>query len=652
MGNALENLGIMLGQVVQRMSYLKGVNLIYGKYKANDKMDGVDENMNKLVLGEPSLDFDMRDMSGLPIHLYFSIAGDTIKMQYEFNVNTKKSVLDKVPNATPMLMTDLSLYMHIKNDGGKETTERLNYNMLSLRPQVARGERKWSAIDEFVEIKKAFEEGRVNFTWSAKVQWVDVSSKEIQEKLKNPDYVPEPQVANVNDTINIGEILPGSCTHASMFDGVKHLLRWEAETVEGNKVYFMDPFKDDALYFLPQEFRIRALPNNAPDMTTEIVSENGGYKVLMRFGIAPYVHPKAKRDLYRIFNSRKKKEYCEIRYGGYTNAYFDRSNSELADGTLYGKDGFELVTDDKEIKATPESCFCIVLKAPTDGLVKLFQENIMSDSDELIHIGDVYFNVSEGLEQTSRQLGPIPVTLNLHKLAGVRPRVSIVECKWPNYIAQITNTGLYPIQIGGAALSVLRRDGNQIKDVKHELKSNTVWPQSLAKGESLVVQLSDEQVEKIKHRRIPLFWKIKEDYWTEFICEPYHIRLPDESLEEIMEKNNESAAYEYEKWELTLISNFNWCDYPDMTAVQVEIKNRFGLNEIVTLTEDGERPKISMAPNLNVEQKTQQAGDKVFEYRVRAVVKNSPKKPEWSEWMSDSGSSLFIYGEDISSTEK
>ena len=104
MGNALENLGIMLGQVVQRMSYLKGVNLIYGKYKANDKMDGVDENMNKLVLGEPSLDFDMRDMSGLPIHLYFSIAGDTIKMQYEFNVNTKKSVLDKVPNATPMLL--------------------------------------------------------------------------------------------------------------------------------------------------------------------------------------------------------------------------------------------------------------------------------------------------------------------------------------------------------------------------------------------------------------------------------------------------------------------------------------------------------------------------------------------------------------------
>ena len=640
MGNAYSNLENMLGQVVKNMTYLKGVNLVMGKYEAQSKIDGADENLNPLTLGAPTLKFDEREMNGLPIHLYFKIAGDVIKMVYEFRVVTD------VDNAVPMLISDLNIVMHVKSGEGKETTEVLSHSMGASRTQVAHGEKTWKSIDEFVALKRSFENGDVYFTWSGKIQWVDVSSEEMKANIKKPDYRPQSQIVTIKDEIQIGKITPdaNSYTYVSMFDGVKNLLRWESEILDGKKVYFMDPFKDDAFYFLPQEYRIKALTSNAPDMTTEIHSENGGHKVLMRFRIAPYVHPNAKRDAYKIFQKRKKKEYCELRYGGYESARFEWGG-EMRDGKLYGENGFNSITNNGDIEAAPESSFFIVMEAPADGLVKLFQENIMSGG---IHIGDVFFSVYDGLENTTKELGPIPVKLNLHKLAALQPHVSITECKWPNYVAKITNTGLYPIEIGGAALSVIRREKNQVKEVKHELRSSAVWPKTLAKGKSMTVELDNDQVEKIKHRRIPLFWKIKEDYWTEYVCEPYQICLPDESLEEIMGKTNESAAYEHKAWELVLISNFNWYDYSDMTAVQVEIKNKFGVNEVVTLTEGGEKPRIPMVPNLSAEQKTQQAGEQVFEYRIRTISKNGPKNPEWGEWMSDSGCTLFIYGDDLS----
>ena len=643
MGNTLENLGVMLGEVVQRMCYLKGVNLIKGEYNGLDKMEGVDDNMNNLVLGTPTLKFDERDMEGFPIHLYFYVAGDAIKMHYEFNVKTCEHILDKAPDAVPMLITNLSLEMVIKDDCARiATKEKLRYNMLSLRPQVASGERTWNSLDEFFEIKRAFEEDRVEFCWGAIAQWVNVSSKEMQENLKKPDYKPESQNVKFSGRIPVRNVLSNTNLYKSMFGQVSDLLHWEYETMEGgNGVYFMDPFKDDALYFLPQEFRIRALSNNAPDMTTEIVSENGGHKILMHFGIAPYVHPNAKRDLYKIFYSRKKKKYCEIRYGGYESAEFDTSHGELADGNLYGANGFKLITNNKDIKATPESSFDIVFEVPSDGLVCTFQENIMMNDDVGIHIGDVFFTVVEGLDKKEKKLGPIPVRMNLHKLASLQPHVSITECKWPNYTAKITNTGLYPIEIGGVALSVLRREKNQVKDVKHELKCGTSLPQTLARGESMIVKLSDDQVQKIKHRRFPLFWKIREDYWTEFICEPYHIRLHDEDLKEILEKTNESAAYEYQEWTVSVTTNFDWYDYPDLLAVQVEVKNNFGVNKVVTLKEN-EESNISMDSNLNARMKTQQAGERNFEYRVRAIVKNGPQNPTWSEWESYFGDVLFI----------
>lgn len=726
------NLESILNQVTKSLTYQNGINLIYGKYEAQKAMSGADENLNSLTLIPPTLNFDYRDMEGLPINLYFQISGDSIKMSYEFRVeaielepqqeqvetnNTqtslptgeekeKKTIAQQIEtskfqqifkknnfgtlksnikiakpiqtakinqgkininpqaiqvlnnkqntesvqipainmeNAQPMLISDLEIVIHIKNEDGKETTETLKHNLLFARPQIASGERLWKEVDEFFAVKKAIEKGNVYITWKAKVQWVDISTSEMQENIKKPDYKFQPQIASVNGTIPI-KIIPDSASYFSMFDNVKSLMCWDCEILNEKPVYFKDPFKDDAIYFLPQEYRIKALPNNAPDMSTEIVSENGERKVLMRFRLAPYIHPNAKRDAYKIFLKRKGKQYCEIRYGGYESATF-KWDGEMANGKLYGKDGFTSISSEGDVEAAPESSFFIVMEAPADGLIKLLQEKIMGEG---INIGKVFFTVFDGIKNEKKDLeNPVLVSLDLHKLAGLQPKVEITECKWPHYVAKITNTGLYPIEIGGAAFSVLRQEKNQVKEAKHELKSNAVWPVTLASGESTSIELAEDQVEEIKHRKFPLFWKINEDYWTEFLCEPYHIRLPDSSLEEIMGKTNESATYEHKTWELSIIPNFNWYDYPNMTAVQVEIKTKYGFDEKITLMSESARQKISMVTNLYADQKTQQAGEQIFEYRVRAITTDGPKDPPWCDWATDSGDTLFIYSDDL-----
>ncbi len=626
-------------EAANSITHFNGFNYIKGKYNTQTKMEGINSTWNDVELAAPTLVFDKRNMDGTPINLHFNIDGDVIKMHYEFRVESK------IQDIQPMLVSSVSLVMHVKDQTGKETTENLDYYLSPKQPQAATGFKIWNSIDEFLAVKSAFEKkdnSSVYFTWETKIQWVDISSQKLED-IKKPEYKPQAQIARETGTICIEAVNPGTCTYDSMFGGVKDLLHWDYEILNGRKVYFLDPLKDDAIYFLPQEYRIKALPNNAPDMTTEIISENGEYKVLMHFGIAPYVHPNAKRDAYNIFLRRKGKQYCELRYGGYKSAKFNW-DAEMCDGKLYGENGFISITDSGTIDASPDSSFNIIMEAPIDGLIKTFQDKIF---EEDVKIGNVVFTVYDGLNEEEKVLDPIDVKLNLHKLSGIKPEVTITDCMWPNYVAKITNTGIYPIEIGEAALSVLHREKNQVKEAKHNLKSNIKWPQTIAKGESITVEISSEQAEKIKHRKFPLFWKINEDYWTDFICEPYHFRLPEESLREVMEKTNENAAYEHKTWDLTFKINFSWLEHPDIAAVQIEIKNKYELDEVVTLTEDGEIPKIPMVPNLNADLKFQQNNEKKFEYRVRTIVKNSPQKPEWSEWTTESGDYLYIYEENL-----
>ena len=626
----------ILVQISKSIAYVKDVNLLYGSYGSQSKMKAVDDKNNILDVGVPTLVFDTRSMEGNPINLYFQVKDDKVRMHYEFRVDTL------VQDAKPMLLSDVSINLDIESADGSKNSERLNVFLTANRPQVISGERDWKGIDEFLKVKEAIEKHRVTISWTGKVQWVDVSTPEMQEAIKKPDFKPQPVTAGVKGTLPV-DVTFNSASYTSMFDGIKNLLRWDYEIINERKVYFKDPLKDDAIYFLPQEYRIKALENNAPDMSTEIVTEDGVRKVLTRFRIGPYVHPNAKRDAYKIFLKRKGKKYCELRYGGYEDAVFDWGG-EMTDGRLYGKDGFTSITSEGDIHAAPESSFFIVLKTPADGLVKLFQEKIMQEG---IVVGNVYFMVKDGVKDDLIKLDPIPVKLDFHKLTGIEPDVRITSCKWPNYIAQITNMGQYPIEVGGVALSILRKEKNKVEDAKHELKTNATFPTTLAKGQSMSVQLTSEQAESLKHRKFLGLGKVDENFWTDFICEPYHIRATDETLKDTLVKTNESAAYEHKQWELTVITNFHWYDYPDLTAVQVEIKTKYGLDETITLTEGGEKPKISMVGNLGADLNTQQAGNQTFEFRVRAITKNGPRNPEWGEWATESGDTLFIYSDDV-----
>lgn len=631
----------LLKQVGIEIVCSNDVNYVNGAYNGQMQIDGIDKDKNPVVYGTPTIEFDRLNTAGAPIALDFSTSGESVRMHYKFRVNTN------VSNAIPLVLTEVKVVMHIKLEDGSMVNNDLVHFSVSTSSQIIEGEKSWNNINDFLAVKKAIEqnEEKANITWEGIVRWVDITSEEVQKNLKNPDYTPLPKNTALSGTIPI-EAVPGSANHKSMFDGVKNLMCWDFEILNEKKVYFKDPLKEDAIYFLPQEYRIKALPNNAPDMRTEIVKENGENKVLMSFTIAPYIHPNAKRDAYRIFQKRKGKNYCELRYGGYENARFEYGG-EMAGGKLYGEDGFTSIESEGSIEAGPDSHFFIVMKVPHDNLVSLFQDKIMTDG---IVIGHVYFKVTDGIQNETLELDPIPVLLDLHKLAGIQPDVRELECTWPKYAANITNRGQYPIEIGGAAMSVLHWDDNKVKvkDARHDLKHRTAWPVILHTGESMKVEIDSDQAEKIKHKKLLGIGKVDTDYWNELVCEPYHIRVLDDSLKEIMVSTNESATYDHDTWTLSVICNFRWSDYPDLTALQIELKNKFGLDETVTLTNGDEKPKIPMVSNLNADMHSQQAGDRLFEYRIRIITMCGPKNPAWSDWAEDSGNMLFIYEEDIS----
>ena len=627
---------------VNSIAYQK-INLIYGKYASKVEIKGVDEKMKPLTLAEPKLVFDKREMAGSPDNMYFHIEDGKIKMQYVL------LAISTVSDAVPMTISELTATLHIRNENGNETSENLTVATLGSRPQTVSGYKEWKSIDEFVAVKNAIENENCNvyISWIGKVQWLDISSPEMQANLKKPEFKPQPQIATLNGTIPVN-VVPDSASYTSMFGGVKSLMCWDYEILNEGKVFFKDPFQNDLLYFLPQEYRIKALDDNSPDMTIEWVSKD---KILIRFGIGPYIHPNAEREAYDIFRRRKGKPYCKLEYGGYESAEFKWDEQIMKNGNLYGEKGFTSLTSQGEIKSAPDSNFFIVLEAPADGLFRLFHQQIMDKEREGIKIGDVYFTVLEGLDKKKIVLDPpIPVRLNLHKLVGIKAYVRITECEWPSYRARITNEGLYPIEIGALALSVLRRDNSgEVLDAKHYLKCTAEYslPKKLARGETLMVELTSEEAKNIEHKKKKFLGFIGKDepdkrYWTDFICEPYSIRLPDSTLQEVLDKTNESATIELSTWELKVIANFYWADYPGLTAVQVEITNLYGLDEEVTLTEGDDKQTIPMVSNLNAALKTQQDNEKKFGYRVKTIVKDKSSNSHWSDWTYESGNTLFI----------
>ena len=622
------------------MAYLDGVSFIQGQYSSQEKIEGMDSNSQTVVYGKPVLEFEKLSMEGTPIHMYFKMDGEKVKLEYSLIVKTN------IEGAIPMALKEFDIRLKFPDSDIKDIS-LCPFLVPGQRPQIVKGSKTWDNVYDFLSVKKAILDGPVFLEWDGQLQWVDISSPEMQANIKKEDYRPNPQITHVTGTISID--VANDCESASykgMFEGVKNLLCWESEIIDGERVYYKDPYKDDAIYFLPQEYRIKALRSNAPDITTEIVKEGDKQKILTRIRIAPYVHPNAKRDAFKIFMGRKGKKYCNLLYGGFDSTRFAWGR-DMINGKLYGDRGFTSIINEKEIQASPDSSFLIVLETPQDDMVKFFQEKITEDD---LVIGEVYFKVHDGIDdKKEKELGPIKVNLNLHKLVGIQPEVRIDNCTWPDYEATITNRGSYPIEIGGLTMSVLRWKDNKVLDAEHELesKSSEPFPVTLDHDASVKVGLTQDQVERIKHRKLAGIGKVDENYWNELICEPYSFRLHDKDIEEVLTKVNETAAYEHEDWILTLEQYVEWPNHPELAALQVGIRNKFGLNEIVTFTGAEEKTRISMTPNLNATLQTRLAGNQQFEYRIRRIMKDGPKDPEWTAWYPCSGNYLFLREEDL-----
>ena len=293
MGFLDSDFGHVLGDLANRICYMFGINIINGGFNKNGSMHSYDKDGKEITLGIPEIKFDYLSNEEQATRLYFKTdtKHDLVVMDYGFCVTAKNE------DAKPLIMTNLDIKMHIPGNDGHETIVTLNHAMLNVRPQVALGSIKWKNYEEFFSLKDAILNDKVYLTWTGDVQWLDVDDDETKKLLEDTAHNPQPHVEHLSGTIPLV-----ATPDKKMFDGVKNLLCWEYEILDERKVYFKDPLKDNMIYFLPQEYRIMALPSNAPDMSTEIKPDaENGFKALMRFRIAPYVHPNAKRDAYRIF---------------------------------------------------------------------------------------------------------------------------------------------------------------------------------------------------------------------------------------------------------------------------------------------------------------------------------------------------------------
>lgn len=653
---------------LEKLADHKCINLIQGEYTPLEIMTGINSNGEIIEYGKPVLEFERLSMEGVPIHLYFKIEEQKVQMHFKFTVKTS------VSGSMPLYLRDLEIKLNLSGTDIPSSTLSLYNSKLDSgeRPQVVSGTWTWDNVHEFIGVKKALLSGNATIVWNGKVQFVNICQQasaqhgaaetqeqprvlrgpelrkptvlptrrtgypqpEIQERIKEENYRLEPQTALVSGEIPICvSSSSNDNSYKVMFGDVNNLLCWDSEILDGHTVYFKDPFKDDIIYFLPQEYRIMALESNAPDITTEIVKSGDTQKILTRIKIAPYVHPNAKRDVYRIFFNRKGKKYCDLKYGGYDSAQF-KWGGEMPDGKLYGDNGFtDININNTEINASPDSCFTIVLETPRDELAKLFQEKILGEG---IHIGDVYFTVHDDIDgENKKELGPIPVKLDLHKLAGIHPEVKIDSCSRPDYEATITNRGSYPIEIGGLAMSLLSGTSDAVHDLK--IQSNLPIPALLEQNSCMHVRVTQEQVENLPRGFT----------WNKLLCEPYSIRLRDEDLKGALTKINESAAYVHEEWILLLETSVDWVKRQEITALQVGLRNKFGLNEIVTLTSDQVKKNISMTPNLGASLNTKLESNRIFEYRFRYFTTDGPKEPDWTAWLTCSSNYLLIRDNDL-----
>lgn len=655
MSQASNSAGTSFLNALQMAMNSTGINLLYGTFTKNAVMKGVDSNGKEFIYGYPQMEISLQAIEGAPVDIAFSKSGKRIKMCCVFDVKTP------LKDAIPLVMTDIKISMHIgTGEAGKYTVKSLTVYSAPVQHQRATGEVDLS-LEEFYNVKQQFEKNNIYFTWSSDVKWIDISKEETQAKIKTEGFN-----KFVSTTHFISEKLEvnASADIEKCLKGVASLLKWQYKEFEKNyNIYYKDTMVDNVYNFLPQVFRIKASEiTNAPQMKLSLKvgdapTNNATNKLLIEFNMAPYIHPNAKRDLYNQIRRTDGIKYCSLDYGGYESAEFEWSDKMKVG--YFSSLGIKPLVEEKNIEAAPGSIFSISFEATLEAY-ELLRKDLKEGG---IEVGNVYFNVKNGFNNKIEKLGPIKVELDLKKLVDPNLEIEILEISEEKakkgkglfgkikslfdkekidlpYQALITNRGDYPLEISNAALSIIAEDKNKkLLDVAHDLKINSVLPVILKKGESSLVELTPDQIKILRKKNTAFFDLIDtRNYWTRLECEPYKVQLLPEYIQAII--SDIETVYLFKTWTLSIsIAQTVWVLFPEIIQVEVNVKNEYGVDEIITFTDSASKDVV-MARDIRAVLATKQNSQQEYTYRYRVVTKTAGS--DWTPWSAPCTSSLFI----------
>ena len=631
----------------------KGVSFLEEAPSETHGVQGVTNRGDSYTFCYPIITVARRATATSSQSLSFSKDDKSGKVKFRFEL----LVEPKTKGQQPYILTNVKLSFQVKNaDGAFIRPDVRDSLFIPEYPQRLSGN-VYLSLEEFSYLKQRLEEdfktgdNNVTVSWSGEIQWAPKSKLQELSNCKDTS-----ERAKLIQKKSVSGTLPLSVEpdDPNVYAGVSGLLNWESVEIKPSSgdqpftIWFKDALQQDSYYLLPQEFRIKANPKtNGPDMKITIKRDANTdprdfstYKVLMTFELAPYYNPSAERDLYHVLKSRTdgRVKVLNIKYGGHESASFQVTPTEKIN-IAYNALGLKSLVEG-DVLLNPDSSFRVTLEASGEAY-QLIKQDLAEKS---ISVGTVNITVKNGLNAELKVV-QLPAFLNLRKLTQVNLSTKILDStdkkiKFPHEV-QLTNNGIYPLEVHGCELSILaeKQKGEVTCDVKHHLNADATWPLELGPGESKVFSLSSKDIETIKSENI---WRAISPFarkWTELVCQPHSIRLPSEYIDGILEDVQDVGTNEYKVWYLTVRPLFDWEKFPDLKEVEVNILNaKYGVDECVTLERGAANPSVNMCGNLRALIESQSY--KEFNYRLRLLT--STGTPQWGPLVSDSGETLLL----------
>ena len=630
---------LLQSQRLQNTSLVRSAQLLTQEEQKNPELafktktfEGYDSNLQNCVWGFPDIKIADRILNGATYALWFEVKESKIVMHCEFDIVPYKE------GVNPLMLNNVSIKMTTKCSDGKSIKRNMVVSIPSQFPQKSITATLSFAPTDFEQAQNDLQDGNVTFEWNATLQWIDVSKDDTFELLKETD-----KNKPLNYLLyNISGVCPVKISKDNEFtyQDAKGVLAWERKVIGENVIWYRNTMKDEIYGFLPQVYRIKANPyTNKPQMAITMQNEGNvldtsSYTVTFTFDIAPYYHPKAKRDLYSIIS----KKYCKLDYSGYESVRFRWSS----DFQCQFIDAYSIqpIVEENQVSTMPDSSFTIAFKCSLP-VFDVVRDRLMKQG---VSVGEVVFTVKNGLKGDTIEI-PIKVELDLLKITQSRIEVKFLESdnkkiKFP-YKISLKNPGEYPIEVGGCEISYLSYQKGALKSVNHKVTTTANFPIKIEAGGSSEIELNQASIEALRKSTLLFFGLFqKTDYWTEFICEPFTVRLLDDDLQTIIASYEDLATKEMKIWKQEVMANIDFAAYPSLSQIIVELKNAYGVDETVELT-DRTRKTVVMATTLPAIFATQRLDARKFEYRAKVVC--SSGESEWSDWrQASSNSTLFI----------